>query len=235
MVDSNKNKSIKIAFLKIKKDIKQINAAIGRISQRTDYKIDLLIKNTDSKIRDFNDKCNQKIKTLSGNIENKSKKQVEVITTLIEQTSVKTNKNTEKSIIEINDSVDELRNSTLQKNEMIIDFIEVKKNIEKLNENFQLIENHYKEFDDRFGEINAKNQELEDTITLISNKLQEFENVSVDVEDVENNFITRDEFNKKLEKALKTKKIEKKLNKINKKILNFEEDIYKIISQLHII
>lgn len=93
-------------------------------------------------------------------------------------------------------------------------------------------------FSDRIQDMNHKLKKLEQVMTLQESKLQEFENISVDIEDVEKNFITREEIEKSIKESHESnkmiKKISKRMDTADSKVAKMSEEIHTLAQKASI-
>ena len=83
------------------------------------------------------------------------------------------------------------------------------------------VEKRQKEDSKDLKELMVKHEALQKELELVSSRLQEFENISLDIEDVEKSFLTREEFDKRLKRVA----LQKDLDKASKKVKSIEEDV----------
>jgi len=99
---------------------------------------------------------------------------------------------------------------------------------ESNNNKFLKINNQSDSSSEKLAELKKSVNKHKRTLSLISSKLQEFENISVDIDDVESTFVSSDEFSgiseqldemsKQLNKQAKT------IDKINSQVSDYKED-----------
>ncbi|MBT3407369.1 hypothetical protein HN415_01665 [Candidatus Woesearchaeota archaeon] len=129
----------------------------------------------------------------------------------LDETIILFKKRLDLSINEINDSLQEIYDTTSKSKVIDKKIAQIQHKLDKHSLNI-------KEFT-KIIKNNDKN------LILLNSKLQEFENMSVDIEDVENNFISRSEVNKKIKKVGNVKKIENRIEKLISKNEKFSDRI----------
>jgi len=182
-----RDKQIRSAFIKVKKEIGEIR--LFQESQSASFNSKL-----STQINSLNDKFNSIISDLKSHNEN--------------------------SFDETKDILQELYETSPDK--------------EKVNQELAKIQINLDILKKEFTEIFKSQKGLNDKLNLISNKLQEFENISVDVEDVENNFITRKEVDEIRVSIENITANEKNLKRIEKKISSFDNRLQDIEQNRHI-
>jgi hypothetical protein len=160
---------------------------------------------------------NESIKLLSSQNKSKIKTINQKFNLSLDETIILFKKRLDLSINEINDSLQDIYDTTSKSKLVDKKFAQIQHVLDKHSINIK-----------DFNKIIKKNDK---NLILLNSKLQEFENISVDIEDVESNFISRSEVNNKILKLGNIKKLEnsvKKLiinnEKLEQKISNLEDD-----------
>jgi len=193
------NQNLREAFLKIKQDMSELR-------ELQDSSIKALSKRIDEKVsgqaRQYN-MLSARLEETMNNFMDKSDSQVEELRNEISSLSSRV----ENSISEFNEQLES--------------------HDSQINESVERAKERLEAYSDRLADMNAKQKKFERSLDLMSAKLQEFDNMSVDIEDVEKSFVTREEVKERLSEvkgsAKELKKAVRELDRLTRQINDIEE------------